>query len=387
MRRRRLIVLGLGGIGSAAAYWAAKRLGDEVLGLEQYELGHGNGGSEDHSRIIRLSYHTPGYVDLAMAGYDAWAELEEDSGEKVILRTGGLDLAPADASIGLDAYRSSMTEAGVTFEELDAAEVMRQWPQWRLDDHVAALYQDRSGVAMASRANAAHRRMAREHGAELLATSEVVSIVEGVDGVMVETAEDSYEADHLLIAAGAWTNRVTGHLGVTFPLEVTQEQVVYLDPADPDAFAPHRFPIWIWMDEPAFYGFPVFGEPAVKVAWDRCELVTTPETREFEPRADVTAALRDFVARHLPRADQGVHIAKTCLYTLTPDRDFILDRLPGSERVTVAVGAGHAFKFASVLGSMLVDLALDGVTDQDISPFTADRAILQETNPARSYMV
>jgi sarcosine oxidase len=382
-----VIVLGLGGIGSAAAYWAARRLGDEVLGLEQFELGHGNGGSEDHSRIIRLSYHTAGYVELAMAAYEAWAELEEDSGEKVILRTGGLDLAPAGATIGLTDYRSSMTEVGVAFEELDADEVMRQWPQWRLDDDVTAIYQEQSGIAMASRANAAHRRMAREHGAELVATSEVVSVVEGVDGVVVETTESTYEADHLLVAAGAWTNRVTGHLGVSFPLEVTQEQVVYLDPADPDAFAPHRFPIWIWMDEPSFYGFPVFGAPAVKVAWDRCELVTTPETREFEPRAEVTATLRDFVARHLPTADQGVHLAKTCLYTLTPDRDFILDRLPGSERVTVAVGAGHAFKFASVLGSILVDLALDGVTDQDTSPFTADRAILQETNPARTYMV
>ena len=387
MRRRRVIVLGLGGIGSAAAYWASRRLGDEVLGLEQFELGHGNGGSEDHSRIIRLSYHTPGYVELAKAAYEAWAGLEDDSGEKVILRTGGLDLAPTDATIGLDDYRSSMTAAGVPYEELDASDVMRQWPQWRLDDDVTALYQEQSGIAMASRANAAHRRMAREHGAELVATNEVVSVVEGADGVIVETAEDTYEVDHLLVAAGAWTNRVTGHLGVTFPLEVTQEQVVYLDPSDPDAFAPHRFPIWIWMDEPAFYGFPVFGEPAVKVSWDRCELVTTPETREFEPRADVTAALRGFVARHLPQADRGVHLAKTCLYTLTPDRDFILDRLPGSERVFVAVGAGHAFKFASVLGSTLVDLALDGVTDQDISSFMADRAILQEANPARSYMV
>ena len=382
-----MLVLGLGGIGSAAAYWASRRLGDEVLGLEQFELGHGNGGSEDHSRIIRLSYHTPGYVELAKAAYEAWAGLEDDFGEKVILRTGGLDLAPADATIGLDDYRSSMSAAGVAYEELDASDVMRQWPQWRLDDDVTALYQEQSGIAMASRANAAHRRMARQHGAELVATNEVMSVVEGADGVIVETAEGTYEADHLLVAAGAWTNRVTGDLGVTFPLEVTQEQVVYLDPSDPDAFAPHRFPIWIWMDEPSFYGFPVFGEPAVKVAWDRCELVTTPETREFEPRADVTAALRDFVARHLPQADQGVHLAKTCLYTLTPDRDFILDRLPGSERVTVAVGAGHAFKFASVLGSILVDLALDGVTEQDISPFTADRAILQEANPARSYMV
>jgi len=387
VNRRRLIVLGLGGIGSAAAYWAARRLGDEVLGIEQFELGHGNGGSEDHSRIIRLSYHTPGYVELALAAYEAWDGLEEDSGEKVILRTGGLDLAPADSTIGLDDYRASMNALGVTFEELDASEVMRQWPQWRLDDEVAALYQERSGIAMASRANASHRRMAIEHGAQLIETSEVTSIVEGAEGVIVDTAGGTYEADHLIVAAGAWTNRVTSHLGVTFPLEVTQEQVVYLDPVAPDEFAPHRFPIWIWMDEPCFYGFPMFGEPAVKVAWDRCELVTTPETREFEPRADVTATIRDFVARHLPQADDGIHLARTCLYTLTPDRDFILDRLPGSERVFVGVGAGHAFKFASVLGSILVDLALDGVTDHDLSAFTADRAILGEESPVRSYMV
>lgn len=387
MKRRRLIVLGLGGIGSAAAYWAARRLGDEVLGIEQFELGHGNGGSEDHSRIIRLSYHTPGYVELALAAYQAWDGLEEDSGEKVILRTGGLDLAPVDATIGLDDYRSSMTDLGVPFEELDAAEVMRQWPQWRLDDDVAALYQERSGIAMASRANAAHRRMARDHGAELIETSEVTAIIEGADGVIVETADGVHEADHLVVAAGAWTNRVVGHLGVTFPLEVTQEQVVYLNPVAPDEFAPHKFPIWIWMDEPSFYGFPVFGEPAIKVSWDRCELVTTPETREFEPRADVTEAIRGFVARHLPQADKGVHLARTCLYTLTPDRDFIIDRLPGSERVFVGVGAGHAFKFASILGSILVDLALDGVTDHDISAFAADRAILGEADPVRSYMV
>lgn len=386
MNRRRLIVLGLGGIGSAAAYWAARRLGDEVLGIEQFELGHGKGGSEDHSRIIRLSYHTPGYVELALSAYEAWDGLEEDSGEKVILRTGGLDLAPADSTIGLDDYRSSMNDLGVSFEELDASEVMSQWPQWRLDDDVTALYQERSGIAMASRANAAHRRMALEHGAELIETSEVTSIVEGGEGVIVETEVGTYEADHLLVAAGAWTNHVTSHLGVTFPLEVTQEQVVYLDPVAPAEFAPHRFPVWIWMDEPCFYGFPVFGEPAVKVAWDRCELVTTPETREFEPREDVTATIRDFVGRHLPQADDGVHHARTCLYTLTPDRDFILDRLPGSERVFVAVGAGHAYKFASVLGSLLVDLALDGVTDHDLSAFAADRAILGEENPVRSYM-
>lgn len=387
MNRYRVIVLGLGGIGSAAAYWASRRLDGDVLGLEQYELGHRNGGSEDHSRIIRLSYHTPGYVELARAAYEAWAGLEDDAGESVILRTGGLDLAPAGASIGLDDYRASMTTAGVSYEELDAGEIVSRWPQWRLPEDVTALYQEQSGIAMASIANAAHRRMAQTHGATLIATSGVTSITETDHGVVVETADGHYLAESLIIAAGAWTNRITTHLGVTFPLEVTQEQVVYLTPANAHAFAPEVFPIWIWMNEPSFYGFPVFGEPAVKVAWDRCELVTTPESREVEPRTDVTETIRGFVADHLPDADRGIHLARTCLYTLTPDRDFIVDRLPGSDRVVLAVGAGHAFKFASLLGSILVDLAVDGTTTHDISPFTADRAILRETNPARSYMV
>lgn len=387
MTEQRLIVLGLGGIGSAAAYWASRRLGDGVLGLEQFDFGHLNGGSEDHSRIIRLSYHTQGYVELAKAAYDAWSDLEEDADESVVLRTGGLDLAPADATIGLDEYRISMNAAGVGYEDIDAEEVMRRWPQWHLDEDVTALFQERSGIAMASRANAAHRRMAQEHGATLRATSEVTGIRETDDGVVVTTADGSYEADTLIVAAGAWTNRATEHLGVTFPLEVTQEQVVYLTPREPHLYTPERFPIWIWMTEPSFYGFPVFGEPAVKVAWDRCEVVTTPETREHEPRSDVTATIREFVAKHLPDSDGNVHLARTCLYTLTPDRDFVVDRLPGSDHVFLAIGAGHAFKFASLLGSILVDLAIDGETGHDISAFEADRAILMETNPARSYMV
>ena len=383
----RVAVLGLGGIGSAAAYWASRRLGDDVLGVEQFEPGHARGGSEDHSRIIRLSYHTPTYVELAKAAYRSWEQVEADSGEQLVLKTGGLDLAPAGASIGLGDYRSSMTTAGVPFEELDAGEVMTRWPQWRLDDDVTALFQESSGIAMASRANTAHRRLAVEHGATLLDQT-AVSGVREVDGeVEVVIDERAHRVGSLVVAAGAWTNQVLGLLGVRFPLEVTLEQVVYLKPADPHLFAPSRFPIWIWMDEPSFYGFPIFGEPAVKIAWDRCEIVTDPDTRSFEPRADVIDGVRQFVGRHLPGAAGEVHLAKTCLYTLTPDRDFIVDRVPGTENVYTAVGAGHAFKFASLLGRILTDLALDGSTSHDISPFAADRPILGQKDPVRSYMV
>ena len=383
----RVAVLGLGGIGSAAAYWASRRLGDDVLGVEQFELGHLRGGSEDHSRIIRLSYHTPAYVELAKAAYETWEQVEVDSGEQLVLRTGGLDLAPAGASIGLDDYRASMSAASVSFEELDAAEVMRRWPQWSLSEDVTALYQERSGIAMASRANETHRRLARENGATLVDGAGVGAIRE-IDGeVEIEVDGKSHRVGSLIVAAGAWTPIVLDQLGVDIPLEVTLEQVVYMEPADPASFHPSRFPIWIWMDEPSFYGFPIFGEPAVKIAWDRCEIVTDPESRSFEPRNDVTEAVKGFAARHLPQAVGPVRLAKTCLYTLTPDRDFLLDRVPGTDNIYTVVGAGHAFKFASLLGRILVDLALDGATSHDISALAADRPILQQKDPVRSYMV
>ncbi|MGF1667437.1 MAG: N-methyl-L-tryptophan oxidase [Acidimicrobiia bacterium] len=381
------IVLGLGGIGSGAAYWLSRRLGNDVLGIEQFELGHVRGGSEDHSRIIRLSYHTPEYVELAKLAYDAWEQVEVDSGEPVVLRTGGLDISPADAAIPLDDYRNSLTAAGVGYEELDAAEIMRRWPQWRLPEHVTALYQERTGLAMASRANTTHRFLARENGASLIDDAPVTSIRETGGEVEVVADGVSYRAESLVIAAGAWTNPALGHFGVHLPLEVSLEHVVYTTPADPLAFHPSRFPVWIWMDEPSFYGFPIFGEPAVKTAWDRCGLLVDPDTRSFEPDADTVATIRRFAADHLPGSDIGVHLAKNCLYTLTPDRDFVIDRVPGTERVFCAIGAGHAFKFASVIGRLLSDLAIDGSTGFDLTPFSADRAILGEADPVRSYMV
>jgi sarcosine oxidase len=383
----RVGILGLGGIGSAAAYWASRRLGSDVFGVEQFDLGHVRGGSEDHSRIIRLSYHTPGYVELAKAAYEAWEQVEVDSGEPLVLRTGGLDLAPEDAAIGLDDYRASMSAAGVHFEELDSGEVMRRWPQWRLSGDVMALFQEHSGIAMASRANSTHRRLAMEHGATLTDGATVGRIREVGGEVEMLVGGRKVRVGSLIIAAGAWTGPLLAGLGFSAPLEVTLEQVVYLDSPDLAQFHPTRFPIWIWMDEPSFYGFPVFGERAVKIAWDRCEIVTDPETRSFQPRADVTEAVTAFATRYLPGAAGPVRVAKTCLYTLTPDRDFIVDRVPGTESIYAAVGAGHAFKFASLLGEVLVDLALDGATTHDISPFSANRPILAEESPVRSYMV
>lgn len=259
------IVLGLGGFGSAAAYWLSKRVGAGVLGLEQFELGHVRGESQDHSRIIRLSYHTPAYVELAKHAYRAWAQLERDAGEQIVLKTGGLDFAPRVSAIPLSHYSGSMDAAGVSYEALDAAEIMRRWPQLHLTEDIHGLFQPESGIAMAARGNAAHQRVAREQGATLRERAPVEAL-RPLDGeIAVEAGGVQYRCRRLVIAAGSWSNRALAPFGVQLPLTVTQEQVTYFASPRPADFQPGRFPIWIWMDDPCFYGFPIFGEQGPKV--------------------------------------------------------------------------------------------------------------------------
>ena len=158
------IVLGLGGLGSAALYRLARRLGGDVLGLEQFELDHGRGSSQDHSRIIRLSYHTPGYVELAKQAYTAWAEVAADAGQQLIVKTGSLDLWPSDPAYPMSDYTGSMDACGVAYERLTAAEVMRRWPPFTLSDDVTGIYQADGGIATPNLSNAAHRRLVRRRG-------------------------------------------------------------------------------------------------------------------------------------------------------------------------------------------------------------------------------
>lgn len=373
--RFRYLVLGLGGLGSAAAYWLARRAGADVLGLERFELGHDRGESQDHSRIIRLTYHTPAYVEFARQAYAAWAELEADSGEQVVLRTGELNLWPPVTTLDEQAYLDSLDVCGVPYERLDNVEVMRRFPQFRLGDDIHAIYQAQGGLAAAARGNAAHQRMARAHGATLIDNTPVESI-RPVDGEYeVVCGAGVFRCEKLAVAAGPWTNGALAHFGMALPLQVTKEQVTYFAAPDLAEFAPERFPVWIWMIEDNYYGFPVFGAEAVKVAKDIFEPVD-PDARTFAPDRDNEEALLRFLGQHLPEAVGPILYTKTCLLTHTPDVDFVLDRVPGHPACAVAVGAGHAYKFASLIGRTLSELLIDGTTDRDIGAFRLDRASL-----------
>jgi monomeric sarcosine oxidase len=380
------VVLGLGGIGSGAAYWLARRAGADVLGLEQFEFGHARGESHDHSRIIRLSYHTPAYVELAKRAYTAWSTLESESGERVVVRTGGLDLWPRDAAIPRDPYVASMRGCGVAFEEMDAGQVRRRWPQFRIDDDTRGVFQADGGIVAAARATAAHQRMAREHGATLLERTPVIEASASRGEIELRAGERRYRCRKLIVASGPWSNRALTSFDVRLPLEVTKEQVVYFAPRDAEAYALGRLPIWIWMDDPSFYGFPAFGD-GVKVAQDAGGKPVDPDTRNFEPDVEALRRVNAFVERVLPGAYGPTVAVKTCLYTLPPDRDFVVDTLRGHANVAVAIGAGHAFKFASILGRVLSELAIDGTTDADLSAFAVDRPILTMAEPPKTYLV
>jgi sarcosine oxidase len=381
------VVAGLGGIGSAAAYRLARRAGREVLGLEQFELGHPHGASQDHSRIIRLSYHRPHYVALAKQAYRAWAEVEQEARERLVVRTGGLDLWPPGAAIPIGDYVDSLEAEAVAYERLDAAAVMARFPQFRLDPGTVALFQADAGLVAAARANAAHQRLARDHGGTLRERAAISGIHAGGGEIDVRIEGAGFRCRTLTIACGPWSNHALAHFGLRLPLTVTQEQVTYVTPARPQACAPGRLPIWIWMDDPSYYGFPIFGENAVKIGRDVGGREVTVETRDYQADPLVRDGALEFLRRTIPDASGAELYTKTCLYTLTPDRDFVIDTLPELPSCAIAIGAGHAFKFAALIGRLLSELAIDGKASCDLQPFSLVRPILREANPPQRFLV
>jgi sarcosine oxidase len=375
------IVVGCGGVGSAAVYWLSREAGSEVLGLEQFHLGHDRGGSEDHSRIIRLSYHDPAYTVLTPHTFEAWSEVEEESGIQLVFESGGLDLESVeDEPKYVDKYAGAMAAADIPYEELSANEVMDRFPQFSLDESVRGVYQPNAGLVDAGKANAVHVALAMARGATVLDETPVYGVRSVGDGVEVETAAGTFSARKLVVAAGAWTNAVLGHLGYRIPITCTQEQVTYFQTPHLREFAPDRFPVWIWHGGPdnSFYGLPVYGAVGSKAGQDAGGDIVSVDTRTFEPNPRILATLRGFLERYIPRSLGPELYTKTCLYDMPPDREFVLGTVPGAPQVTYFCGAGHAFKFAGLIGRILSELALEDRTHYPIEAFRPGRRALTD---------
>jgi sarcosine oxidase len=380
------VVIGLGALGSATAYQLAGR-GLRVLGLERFGFGHVNGASHDTSRIVRRSYHTPGYVTLAGEAYDDWAALGETAGAPLVVPTGGIDLFPPDPAIPIADYTDSLTACGVPFEVLDPAQVSQRWPRVALPEGGLALHQADTGMVHAAATVATLQRLARDRGAQLRDNTPARVLAADSTGVTVGTPAGEIHCGRVVVTADAWTNDVVSELGVRLPLTVTQEQVSYFVPDCAEDFAPGRFPVWIWMDDPSFYGFPTFGERAVKAGQDVGGHETTGDDRDFVPDPVNLAQLTAFMAATFPGSASQVLRTVTCLYTLTPDRDFVMSALPSHPQVVMGLGAGHGFKFTPTFGRILADLVTTGGTTSDIAAFALGRPALTDATHPVSWLV
>jgi len=356
------IVLGCGGIGSGTAYWLSRRAGEEVLGLEQFELGHVHGGSQDFSRIIRLTYHHEDYTRLTPHTYTAWATLEEESAVQVITNTGSIELATKDglAQEDIETYARAMDAANIPYERFGADEVMRRYPQFKLEGEVDALWQADTGIADAINGNAAHIGMARAYGATLLDHCGVEAIYPFEGGVDVKTKDGTFTCEKLLITAGAWMDRVLADVGVNLSITVTQEQVTYYATPNLKDFAIGNFPVFIWHGAELFYGFPIYGEVATKAAIDASGPAVTTDTRTYEPDVERERRVEAWLAKHIPGFLGPKLYTKTCLYAMPPDRNFVIDSVPEHPQIIFCAGAGHVYKFASLFGKILSQLAIVG---------------------------
>ena len=393
-REFRVAVVGLGGLGSAALYWLSRR-GVSVVGFDQFELGHVRGASHDHSRIIRRSYHTPGYVELTAAAYDAWEAVEGDAEESIVFRTGGIDLFPPNAAIDPEPYLTSLRAAGVEHDWIDAAEVRRAWPAFGrgsvVDGDVMAIHSPDTGIVPAARGTATLQRLADAYDAAFRPNTPVRELrpVRNGDGGEVDVVTDSgsTRVQHVIVCADAWTNKLLAPLGHHIPLAVTREQVTYFPSADLTDLQPGRFPVWIWMDDPSYYGFPVYGHiDSIKASEDCGGAEVDPDTRTFDPDPAMEQRLGAFV-RDLVGDRFAGQRSTTCLYTLTSDRDFVVDRLPDHPNISVALGAAHGFKFAAWFGRTLADLALGGTPGPELAPFRYERESLHAPIDRAAWLV
>ncbi|MFL5807251.1 MAG: N-methyl-L-tryptophan oxidase [Roseiflexaceae bacterium] len=373
------IVIGLGAMGSAAAYQLVQRR-QRVLGLDQYIPAHNHGSSHGQSRIIRQAYYeNPAYVPLLLRAYELWWDLERASGEALLTITGGLMLGPPESKIVAGSIRSAQ-EHSLQHDLLDAAEIRRRFPVLNPGPNIIGLYERLGGVLYPEATIRAHLRLAAEHGAALHFEERVLAweAAPSGDRVRVTTARGSYEAARLVIAAGAWAPDLLRDLGL--PLTVQRNVLYWFEPtADREAFLPDRCPIYLWEaeDGSSFYGFPALpGAPGgVKVAFHNFGPLCTPTTVDRQVHKDEIAHIRRWMVERLPSLSEGAFLeARTCLYTLTPDKNFVIGMHPQYPQVVIGSPcSGHGYKFASVVGEVLADLAIDGTTRHPIEWFDPTR--------------
>ena len=367
------IVIGLGGMGSAALYQLAQR-GKRVLGIEQFGIAHDKGSSHGVTRIIRLAYHEhPSYVPLMRRAYELWRDLEASAEERILHITGSIDAGPPGSAYFAGSLQSC-EEHNLPHDVLTSAELTKRFPGYRLPSDTMAVFQDEGGFLLPERCISLFAEHAREFGATVRTNERTLEWQPTAAGVRVRTERDEYEAETLVISAGAWASKMLPMLGDSAVPE--RQALAWFETLRPEFFTPESFPVFnLMVDEGNFYGFPEFGIPGFKLGrYHHLEEIVDPDEIDRKPNERDEALLRDFTEKYFPDAAGATSSMKVCMFTNSPDEHFIIDRLPETPQVVVAAGfSGHGFKFSSVVGEILADLAVDGATRHDIGMFKVSR--------------
>ncbi|MBW4566998.1 MAG: N-methyl-L-tryptophan oxidase [Tolypothrix carrinoi HA7290-LM1] len=371
------IVLGAGAMGSAAAYYLAKQK-QRVLLLEQFELNHQKGSSYGESRAIRYMNNHPIYINLMRSAYPLWFALEEEAKEKLYVKTGGLDISQPEQPSFQAMYKSA-DEAKLDYEYLTGVEVRKRFPQFYPDEEMHALYHPDSGYLRASRCVLAHTRLAQKLGATLIDQTPVTSILTLESGVTVQTVKESYTADRLVLSAGSWASALLAQMQLNLPLSVMPIQLAFFEATPHEEFVSDRFPVFYFHIQDDYgempYGIAADSGKGIKISpFYGYETVSSPSQVDYTPSQKWIEQIRQFARRYIPGADGPLISTRRCLYTMTPDKHFIIDSHPDYPHVVIAAGfSGHGFKFSTLVGKILADLALEGKTEHDTSLFKLSR--------------
>jgi sarcosine oxidase len=367
------IVVGIGGMGSATL-WQLARRGQRVLGLERFDLGHAMGSSHGLNRIIRLSYFEhPDYVPLLRRAYELWRETEQLAGEQLLYITGSLDAGLEGGRI-VQGSLAACRQHDLPHEFLTSAEINRRFPGYRLPSHYAAVHQPDGGFVASERAILAHASLAVAAGAEIHGREPVVGIEPGNGQVTVVTDRGRYEAGRVVVSAGAWISDLIPDLRQT---AVPERQVLgWFQPLKPALFTPSVFPVSnLEAEFGQFYQFPTWGIPGFKIGrYNHLREQGHADGLSREPTPQDEETLREAIRTLFPDANGPTLRLAACLFTNTPDEHFVIDTMPGHPEVVVASPcSGHGFKFASVMGEVLADLATTGSSRMNLELFAYDR--------------
>jgi sarcosine oxidase len=367
------IVVGMGGMGSATA-WQLARRGLRVLGLEKHNILHEMGSSHGLNRIIRLAYYEdPSYVPLLFRAYELWRQLENLTGERILFVTGGIDAGAEDGRIVRGSLAACKAHS-LRHELLDAGQLRQRFPGIGLPKGMVGVYQPDGGFVLSERAVTLYIRLALDLGAEIRGREPVTGWEVRPDSVRVRTAASTYSADRLIVSAGAWTAKLMPFLSNV--LQPERQVLIWTRPLRPELFQLGAFPIFnLESPEGQFYGFPVYDYPGFKMGryHHRNEKVD-PDAMDRDCHPEDEAVLREGIVRYFPQANGPTLALKACLFTNTPDEHFILDVHPEFDRVFIAAGfSGHGFKFCSLVGEIMAELAATGKTSHNLDLFRLDR--------------